>query len=135
MNSDQAPENISDKKVSKLADHLANERTFLAWIRTCIAIMAFGFVVVKFTLFIKQLSILLGKSLVVTNHGYASVIGIGLVFFGVALSLFSFFQFKRIEKQLFDANYKPSSSLSTALIVSILLVGMVLIAYLVFSVL
>ena len=28
--------------------HMANERTFLAWIRTCIGIMAFGFVIEKF---------------------------------------------------------------------------------------
>ncbi|QEM08229.1 DUF202 domain-containing protein [Mucilaginibacter rubeus] len=33
------------------SDHLANERTFLAWIRTSIALMGFGFVVVKFSLF------------------------------------------------------------------------------------
>jgi putative membrane protein len=45
------------------SDHLANERTFLAWIRTGIGIMAFGFVVVKFTLFVKQLSLVLQKPL------------------------------------------------------------------------
>ena len=33
-------------------DHSANERTLLAWIRTGIAIMAFGFLVEKFTLFL-----------------------------------------------------------------------------------
>ena len=51
--------NESAKIVINPSDHLANERTFLAWIRTSIAIMAFGFVVVKFTFFIKQLSIVL----------------------------------------------------------------------------
>ena len=34
------------KNVGNVSDHLANERTFLAWIRTSIGIMAFGFVVV-----------------------------------------------------------------------------------------
>ena len=38
----------------RVADHLANERTFLAWIRTSIGIMGFGFVVVKFSRFICQ---------------------------------------------------------------------------------
>ncbi|WP_345229811.1 DUF202 domain-containing protein [Olivibacter ginsenosidimutans] len=37
-------------------DHLANERTFLAWIRTSLTFMGLGFVVVKFSLFIKQLT-------------------------------------------------------------------------------
>jgi len=30
------------------SDHAANERTFLAWVRTGIAVIAFGFVVEKF---------------------------------------------------------------------------------------
>jgi inner membrane protein YidH len=33
-------------------DHAANERTFLAWLRTSIAVIAFGFVVEKFNLFV-----------------------------------------------------------------------------------
>jgi putative membrane protein len=41
---------------------MANERTFLAWIRTSIGIMAFGFVVEKFALFIKQMSLIFGKA-------------------------------------------------------------------------
>jgi putative membrane protein len=35
-------------RTSKASDHLANERTFLAWIRTSISIIVFGFVVAKF---------------------------------------------------------------------------------------
>jgi putative membrane protein len=33
-------------------DHAANERTFLAWVRTGIAVIAFGFVIEKFNLFL-----------------------------------------------------------------------------------
>ena len=51
------------KGSGKTTDHLANERTFLAWMRTSIGIMAFGFVVVKFSLFIKQISLILGKKM------------------------------------------------------------------------
>ena len=36
---------------SNCREHLANERTFLAWVRTSIAIIAFGFVIEKFSLF------------------------------------------------------------------------------------
>ena len=42
------------KKPHNRRVHLANERTFLAWIRTSIALMAFGFVVEKFALFLKE---------------------------------------------------------------------------------
>lgn len=61
------------------SDHLANERTFLAWIRTSVGIMAFGFVVVKFSLFVKQISLILGKGNMIQNRGYSAIVGIILV--------------------------------------------------------
>jgi putative membrane protein len=45
--------------IERYNDHAANERTFLAWVRTAIAIMAFGFLVEKFDLFLE----IAGKSL------------------------------------------------------------------------
>ncbi|MBG0812222.1 DUF202 domain-containing protein [Methylosinus sp. H3A] len=36
--------------------HAANERTFLAWVRTGVAIMALGFVIEKFDLFVHTIS-------------------------------------------------------------------------------
>jgi putative membrane protein len=39
--------------IARFSDHAANERTFLAWVRTAIAVMAFGFLVAKFDLFLK----------------------------------------------------------------------------------
>ena len=39
-----------------LREHQANERTFLAWLRTSIAIIAFGFVLERFSLFVKYLA-------------------------------------------------------------------------------
>ena len=38
------------------SDHAANERTFLAWVRTGIAIVVFGFVIEKFNLFLVMIS-------------------------------------------------------------------------------
>jgi uncharacterized membrane protein YidH (DUF202 family) len=38
--------------ISGYSDHAANERTFLAWVRTGIAVIAFGFVIEKFDLFV-----------------------------------------------------------------------------------
>jgi len=42
--------------IRNFTEHSANERTFLAWIRTGIAVIAFGFVVEKFNLFILALT-------------------------------------------------------------------------------
>jgi inner membrane protein YidH len=42
--------------IKRHSDHAANERTFLAWVRTGIAIIALGFVVEKFNLFVRTLA-------------------------------------------------------------------------------
>ncbi len=49
------------------SDHLANEHTYLAWLRTSVGIMAFVFVVVNFSLFLKQISLIPGKQITTTN--------------------------------------------------------------------
>ena len=40
---------------NKAREHLANERTFLAWVRTGVAVMSLGFVVAKFGLWLQQM--------------------------------------------------------------------------------
>ena len=50
-----APTEIKPK--ANLSDFLAAERTFLAWIRTGLALMGFGFVVARFGLFLQQLEL------------------------------------------------------------------------------
>ena len=79
---------------------MANERTFLAWIRTSIGIMAFGFVVEKFALFIKQISIVLGKSNIEKalppSHGYSAIVGIFLVGLGSLMGLLAFVRYKKV---------------------------------------
>lgn len=81
---------MEEKKLKNTTDHLANERTFLAWIRTSIGIMAFGFVVVKFSLFVKQLTMLLGKQQVIQQKGYSSIMGIVLVAIGAVTSILAY---------------------------------------------
>lgn len=119
------------KKQGNVSDHLANERTFLAWIRTSIGIMAFGFVVVKFSLFVKQISLLLGKETIIQSKGYSAIVGILLVAVGAITSLLSYIRFKETEKQLKSGFYIHSSLLITVLISFIFLVSIFLITYLI----
>jgi hypothetical protein len=42
--------------IKNFSDHAANERTFLAWLRTGLAVAAFGFVIEKFNLFIAMIA-------------------------------------------------------------------------------
>jgi uncharacterized membrane protein YidH (DUF202 family) len=117
--------------------HMANERTFLAWIRTSIGIMAFGFVVVKFALFIKQIASLLATSgfpqahVVQPPHGYSSFFGIVLVGLGALMGVLAFIRYKRVEKQIDEDTYHSSLILDIMLTLSVLSVGIFLVIYLI----
>jgi len=111
-------------------DHLANERTFLAWIRTSIAIMGFGFVVVKFSLFLRQLSIILEEKIILPGKGYSSVIGIALVIIGAFMALLAFVRYRNIEKHLINGTYFPSFILSLLMTIAILVISLLLVLYL-----
>lgn len=126
--------NEKENSSFKSADHLANERTYLAWIRTGIGIMAFGFVVVKFSLFVKQIGLALGTKVNASSHGYSAIIGIVLVVLGVLAILFSFWQYRKTDQQLRSGTYQPSTVLTSVLTGVILLISVVLIVYLIQSV-
>jgi len=114
--------NLEEKNlIDRSREHLANERTFLAWIRTSIALMGFGFVIVKFTLFLKQLSLLLETSSV-PSKGYSSIIGVVMVAIGVIIAILAFLQYKRNEKWIKN-NYFVSSSILSLFIMFILVIG------------
>ena len=123
-----------EEKRNNTSDHLANERTFLAWIRTSIGIMAFGFVVVKFSLFVKQISLILGKENIIHSKGYSGIVGIVLVAVGTVTAVLSYIRYKHSENQLDEGYYKHSSLLITILTAFIFLVSVFLIVYLVKSI-
>lgn len=131
-------EDMESAKVGNRQVHMANERTFLAWIRTSIGIMAFGFVVEKFTLFVRQMSVILEKSAIENTvrptPGYSAIVGIFLVGLGTLLVLLAFIRYKKVEKQIDSETFQPSSILDLIITVSILAVGIFLVTYLILSI-
>jgi len=117
----------------KSREHLANERTFLAWIRTSIALMGFGFVIVKFTLFLKEISLLI-EAKTVLSKGYSAMVGVIMVAFGVIIAILAFLQYKKYENQLNKNTYVSSSMLSLFVTLIILIGGIILIIYLLSSI-
>ena len=74
--------------IRNFSDHAANERTFLAWVRTAIAVMAFGFLVAKFNLFLKiaaQSLAVGGHPVAVPGGGFGGVAGIVLILAGTVM--------------------------------------------------
>ena len=131
---------VEDKKSAGVRNrrvHMANERTFLAWIRTSIGIMAFGFVVEKFALFIKQMSLILGTANIEnaspSPHGYSAIAGIFLIGLGTLMCLLAFVRYKKVERQIDEDTYQSSSILDLLLTLSVLAVGIFLVIYLIHS--
>ncbi len=76
----------------------ANERTYLAWVRTAICVMAFGYLVEKFDLFVRYA---LHKSMHTTTHTAASaVIGVALMLTGLFIIIFASIRFLTHQKLL-----------------------------------
>lgn len=120
----------AQKPKGSATDHLANERTFLAWIRTSIAIMAFGFVVVKFALFVRQVSLVVGHGQVLPSQGHSAAIGIFLVVMGAVVSLLAYLHYRRVEHQLDTSGYYPSKRLSLVITIAIVICALLLVWYL-----
>ena len=69
--------------ITRYSDHAANERTFLAWVRTAIALMAFGFVIERFDLFLRYAAPLAAQQKIAPHRGaFANAVGLAVMVFG-----------------------------------------------------
>lgn len=119
-----------EKPKGNASDHLANERTFLAWIRTSIALMGFGFVVVKFSLFVRQLSLVVAAHNVTPSKGFSGIIGICLVAVGALTAMIGYLGYKRIEQQLLNQECYPQSRWLLVLTAGVIAASLLLLYYL-----
>ena len=80
--------------------HQANERTMLAWIRTGIALMAFGFAIARFGIFLRQVASL-GQLAVAAPRGVGSAwVGAGLVALGMLANLLATLRYAQIRRAI-----------------------------------
>jgi putative membrane protein len=87
--------------INNFNDHAANERTYLAWVRTGITISVFGFVVEKFDLFLSQLPRLAEKNAVELTSNYdIRVLSVVLVVVGIGVILLSTWHFVRTRRAI-----------------------------------
>jgi putative membrane protein len=102
----------------------------LAWVRTAIGIMAFGFVVVKFSLFIRQLAAITGVKAALPRYGYSAPVGILLVVFGALSLLFGTWRYYQTERRLRTGAPMSGHSILYAFILLLTAFSIALIIYL-----
>ncbi|MFZ0425922.1 MAG: DUF202 domain-containing protein [Xanthobacteraceae bacterium] len=95
--------------IKRYSDHAANERTFLAWVRTAIAVMAFGFLIERFDLFIKYaVPQAAQQQIAPKGQLFANVTGLVFIIVGVAMIAVSGFRFVKTAKDIESDNDVPS---------------------------
>lgn len=88
------PGDNGEKNPSRARDHLANERTFLAWLRTAVNVMAFGVAIAKF---------------VHVGGGRAAAAGVILVITGAAGLVYGTLRYRQVTDELESGRYTTGS--------------------------
>ena len=118
--------------IRSYTDHAANERTFLAWLRTGIAVIAFGFLIEKFDLFVVTMAAAVSADaashadLEGLSHSYARGVGHAFILVGIVFIVVATIRFVRTGYLLDDQKiHAPGivADLSLSVILAILLIA------------
>ena len=113
--------------IERYSDHAANERTFLAWVRTGIATIAFGFVVEKFNLFVRTIVEANMSDAVARlrlnrfSDSFSHYDGIVLIFFGMLIIVLSLVRFIRTSRMIDDQESHSAGGIRAELVLAVVL--------------
>lgn len=111
-------------------NHLANERTFLAWIRTSFSIIIFGFVVARFGVALREFFLLQHHAVT----GSDDSLGIGIVFMviGICFAITALIRYQITMRRIEAKRFRPANAVTTFLGGFAALFGITLVSYLIF---
>ncbi len=112
----------NDARVMNRRVHMANERTFLAWIRTSIGIMAFGFI-------IEKLLVPYGEQ----GNKAIAFLGILVVVLGAGAAILATYRFLKTEREILEDTYRPSRTADVLLALLLGAIGLLLVIYLILA--
>ncbi|MEG3845519.1 DUF202 domain-containing protein [Microcoleus sp. herbarium19] len=96
-------------KIDRQREHQANERTFLAWLRTSLALIGLGFAIARFSLFLRQFQATVTQQEVSSPPFFNSEnLGLSLVVFGIAVIALAAWRYNQVFWQIERGDYRPS---------------------------
>jgi putative membrane protein len=126
--------------IDHFSDHAANERTFLAWVRTAIAVMAFGFLVARFDLFLKIAAHSLAagdrQTILMPRADFGGAVGATLIIAGTVMVALAAVRFAHARRAIDSANPNANTiGADLALAAMMAVLGLALVLYLVHTLL
>ena len=116
---------------NRARDHLANERTFLAWVRTGTAIVVFGFAIGRFSIAMRQLTALQGHT--VRTAGMSVWLGSFTILAGLALVVAGLVRYRKTRVQLEAGTFEPAGFVLDLITILTVVFGLVLVGYLIYT--
>lgn len=123
--------------IERYSDHAANERTYLAWVRTAISVMAFGFLVERFDIFLQTVAFTMaGQGTRAPNHIVGDIAGLFLIMLGAAMMVVATIRFRQIGQDIDaeETRQVRGTRSDVALIGLLLALGVALFGYLTYMV-
>jgi putative membrane protein len=115
---------------NRARDHLANERTFLAWVRTSVAIVVFGFAIGRFAIAMRQLTEFQGRGSRTT--GFSVWMGMSAILAGVVMVGAGLMRYRKTRAQLDEGKFEPAGFIVDLVTILTVLFGLALAGYLIY---
>ena len=113
----------------RATEYLANERTFLAWIRTSIAIISLGFVVAKFSLWLGELAARLDPQMQTYRVGASMPIGVTMMALGGVLAVLAAWRYHVVNRAIASGVVSADRGLVILVTVMVALLCVAMIVY------
>jgi putative membrane protein len=128
---EKRPQTDDQPRQLHTSDHLANERTFLAWIRTSIAVIGLGFVVAKFSVWLRELSSRLDQSTQSNHSGWSLPLGVTLMILGGVLALTAGRRYRAVKNAIETNQSAEAERTMVRVSVMVALIAAALVAYMI----
>ena len=115
------------------AEILANERTFLAWVRTSSAVMSLGFVIARFSLWMREMSSGMNPTMRARHTGISEALGECMIGLGGVLTAFAAWRYRVINRAIERGKIEADPGMVMAITAIILIAVPAVIVYMIIS--